>query len=113
MPNKSSRCYVDREGKRRPMTQDGDILGCRACDMQVDLLEPGRCRMALAVGTVDKFQVQEAEVVIVCMATSGAAGVCAAVHQGCSTVRTASTWHVARPLPVALLVASPELMAEG
>ena len=60
---------IDRNGRERPMTLD-DALVVAPYNMQVNLLRsilPGGAR----VGTVDKFQGQEAEVVIVSMTTSG------------------------------------------
>jgi superfamily I DNA and/or RNA helicase len=61
---------VDRNGKERPMTLR-DVLVVAPYNMQVNQLRtilPDGAR----VGTVDKFQGQEAEVVIVSMTTSGA-----------------------------------------
>ena len=60
--------YVDRKGRRHHMSPD-NILVVAPYNMQVNLLKqtlPADAR----VGTVDKFQGQEAEVVIVSMATS-------------------------------------------
>lgn len=60
--------YKDKRGKNRPVTVE-DILVVAPYNMQVNLLRrtlPAGAR----VGTVDKFQGQEAEVVIVSMATS-------------------------------------------
>lgn len=60
--------YRDRHGKEHPMTID-NILVVAPYNMQVNLLRrtlPEGAR----VGTVDKFQGQEAEAVIVSMATS-------------------------------------------
>ena len=60
--------YRDKKGEPHPLTLD-DILVVAPYNMQVNLLTkvlPEGCR----VGTVDKFQGQEAEVVIVSMATS-------------------------------------------
>jgi superfamily I DNA and/or RNA helicase len=61
---------IGRNGIERPMTLD-DVLIVAPYNMQVNLLRstlPNGAR----VGTVDKFQGQEAEVVLVSMATSGA-----------------------------------------
>ncbi len=63
-------CVVDRKGRERPMTLE-DVLVVAPYNLQVNLLRsvlPEGTR----VGTVDKFQGQEAEVVIVSMTTSGA-----------------------------------------
>src|SRR5204863_5690023 len=60
--------YVDREGVEHAMTPR-DILVVAPYNMQVNLLQrtlPEGAR----VGTVDKFQGQEAELVIVSMTTS-------------------------------------------
>lgn len=60
--------YRDKKGREHPITLN-DILVVAPYNMQVNLLRktlPERAR----VGTVDKFQGQEAEVVIVSMATS-------------------------------------------
>lgn len=60
--------YVDRKGARHPVTI-GDILVVAPYNLQVNLLQrrlPGGAR----VGTVDKFQGQEAQVVLVSMTTS-------------------------------------------
>ncbi len=60
--------YRDKKGAQHPLTLD-DILVVAPYNMQVNLLAkvlPEETR----VGTVDKFQGQEAEVVIVSMATS-------------------------------------------
>jgi predicted RecB family nuclease len=61
---------IGRDGRERPMTLD-DVLVVAPYNMQVNLLRsalPDGAR----VGTVDKFQGQEAEAVIVSMTTSGA-----------------------------------------
>ena len=61
---------IGRDGRKRPMTLD-DVLVVAPYNMQVNLLRaslPDGAR----VGTVDKFQGQEAEAVIVSMTTSGA-----------------------------------------
>jgi predicted RecB family nuclease len=62
--------YIDREGGRKPITLD-DILVVTPYNVQVNYLKsilPAGAR----VGTVDKFQGQEAQVVIISMVTSGA-----------------------------------------
>ena len=61
--------WVDRTGARRPITFE-DILVVAPYNVQVNLLRsmlPERAR----VGTVDKFQGQEAAVVLISMTTSG------------------------------------------
>ena len=60
--------YIDKQGTRRPMTLD-NILVVAPYNVQVNLLKsllPEGAR----VGTIDKFQGQEAEAVIVSMTTS-------------------------------------------
>lgn len=61
---------VDREGHERAMTL-ADVLVVAPYNMQVNLLR-ARLPDGSRVGTVDKFQGQEAEAVIVSMTTSGA-----------------------------------------
>lgn len=60
--------YTDRDGIQHPMTA-ADILVVAPYNMQVNLLQR-TLGDAARVGTVDKFQGQEAQVVIVSMATS-------------------------------------------
>jgi len=62
--------WIDRNGKEAPI-RSADILVVSPYNMQVDLLRrtlPNGAR----VGTVDKFQGQEAAVVLISMATSSA-----------------------------------------
>jgi uncharacterized protein len=65
-----SQRVIDRHGVERPLTPD-DVLVIAPYNMQVNLLRR-RLGAAARVGTVDRFQGQEAEVVLVSMATSGA-----------------------------------------
>jgi uncharacterized protein len=60
--------YRDKRGEVKPITLD-DILVVAPYNMQVNLLKRALPKGA-RVGTVDKFQGQEAEVVIVSMTTS-------------------------------------------
>ncbi len=60
--------WTDREGRVRPIGID-DILVVSPCNMQVNLLR-SRLPEGARVGTVDKFQGQEAAVVLISMATS-------------------------------------------
>ena len=60
--------WTDREGRRRPVTIE-DILVVSPYNMQVDLLRRS-LPVGARVGTVDKFQGQEAAAVLVSMATS-------------------------------------------
>ena len=98
--------YVDRKGKRHHMSPD-HILVVAPYNMQVNLLEatlPDGAR----VGTVDKFQGQEAEVVIVSMATSSGEYLPRFMEFLYSKNRLNVALSRARCL--ALLVASPALM---
>jgi uncharacterized protein len=60
--------YTDRDGAEHPMTPE-NILLVAPYNMQVNLLA-SRLPKGARVGTVDKFQGQEAELVIVSMTTS-------------------------------------------
>jgi uncharacterized protein len=62
--------WTDRDGKTRKLTLD-DILVVTPYNMQVAALET-RLPTGARIGTVDKFQGQEAPVVIVSMTTSSA-----------------------------------------
>lgn len=62
--------WMDRDGKTKKLTLD-DILLVTPYNMQVACLE-GRVPAGARIGTVDKFQGQEAPVVIVSMTTSSA-----------------------------------------
>jgi len=62
--------YVDKHGKEHPMRQE-NILVISPYNIQVNLLK-GRLPPGARVGTVDKFQGQEAEAVLISMATSDA-----------------------------------------
>src|SRR4029077_4453114 len=60
--------WVDREGRVHPIGVQ-DILVVSPYNMQVNLLQ-SRLPKGARVGTVDKFQGQEAAVVLISMATS-------------------------------------------
>src|SRR6185312_1419798 len=60
--------YVDREGVERPMTAD-NILVVAPYNAQVNLLK-SRLPQGARVGTIDKFQGQQADTVLVSMTTS-------------------------------------------
>jgi uncharacterized protein len=66
---KKGRGWVDAEGRRQPMTGE-DILVVAPYNAQVSLLAERLAGTGVQVGTVDKFQGQEAPVVIYSMATS-------------------------------------------
>ena len=98
--------YIDRNGKRHRLSPD-HILVVAPYNMQVNLLKqtlPAGSR----VGTVDKFQGQEAEVVLVSMATSSGEYLPRFMEFLYSKNRLNVALSRARCL--ALLVASPELM---
>lgn len=61
--------WIDREGVVRPLTKD-DILIVAPYNAHVALLEERLAASGVRVGTVDRFQGQEAPVVIYSMATS-------------------------------------------
>jgi len=97
---------VDRKGRERAMTMN-DVLVVAPYNMQVNLLRsvlPDGAR----VGTVDKFQGQEAEAVIVSMATSGADD----MPRDASFLLSRNRFNVAvsRARCLAVLVASPGLL---
>lgn len=99
--------YIDRNGRRHSISQD-NILIVAPYNMQVNLLKqtlPDGAR----VGTVDKFQGQEAEVVIVSMATSSGEYLPRFMEFLYSKNRLNVALSRARCL--ALLVSSPDLMA--
>ena len=97
---------TSRDGSERSMTLD-DVLIVAPYNMQVNLLRsvlPDGAR----VGTVDKFQGQEAEVVIVSMTTSGADD----MPRDASFLLSRNRFNVAisRARCLAVVVASPGLL---
>ncbi|MGA8157973.1 MAG: C-terminal helicase domain-containing protein [Rhodoplanes sp.] len=97
---------IGRDGRERTMTLD-DILLVAPYNMQVNLLRsilPDAAR----IGTVDKFQGQEAEAVIVSMTTSGADD----MPRDASFLLSRNRLNVAisRARCLAVLVASPGLL---
>jgi predicted RecB family nuclease len=97
--------YRDRDGVEHPMTAD-NILVVAPYNMQVNLLRktlPENAR----VGTVDKFQGQEAEVVIVSMTTSNGDSLPRNIEFLYSKNRLNVA--ISRARCLALLVASPAL----
>ncbi|MBW2519723.1 MAG: TM0106 family RecB-like putative nuclease [Deltaproteobacteria bacterium] len=99
--------YVDRNGQPHPMNAD-NILVVAPYNMQVNLLKdnlPGDAR----VGTVDKFQGQEAEAVIVSMATSS--GDYLPRHIEFLYSKNRINVALSRARCLAVLVANPRLMA--
>jgi uncharacterized protein len=99
--------FLDKEGTKHPLTLD-NILVVAPYNMQVNLLKknlPDGAR----VGTVDKFQGQEAEVVIVSMATSSGEY----LPRFISFLYSKNRLNVAisRAKCLSLLIANPALMA--
>jgi superfamily I DNA and/or RNA helicase len=97
---------IDRNGRERAITLD-DVLVVAPYNMQVNLLRsclPDGAR----VGTVDKFQGQEAEAVIVSMTTSGADD----MPRDASFLLSRNRFNVAisRARCLAVIVASPALL---
>ena len=98
--------YRDREGVDHAMTMD-DILVLSPWNMQVNLLRRV-LPVGARVGTVDKFQVQEAPVVIVSMATSSAEELPRDIEFLFS--RNRLNVSLSRAKSLAILVASPDLL---
>lgn len=99
--------YRDRNGNEHALTID-NLLVVAPYNMQVNLLRkmlPAGAR----VGTVDKFQGQEAEVVIVSMTTSN--GDSLPRHLGFLYSKNRLNVAISRAKCLALLVANPALMA--
>ncbi|MBS0380749.1 MAG: TM0106 family RecB-like putative nuclease [Proteobacteria bacterium] len=97
--------WLEKAGQERPLTAD-DILIVSPYNMQVNLLQellPGA-----RVGTVDKFQGQEAAVVIVSMTASSAED----VPRGMEFLYSRNRLNVAisRAKSLAIVVASPRLL---
>jgi hypothetical protein len=101
-----SQRVVDRRGRERAMSLD-DVLVVAPYNMQVNLLR-SRLPEGARVGTVDKFQGQEAEAVIVSMATSGADD----MPRDAAFLLSRNRFNVAisRARCLAILVASPGLL---
>ena len=98
--------FVDRNGVEKPMGAD-NILVVAPYNMQVNLLKrvlPYGAR----VGTVDKFQGQEAEAVIISMATSSGDY----LPRNIEFLYSRNRFNVAvsRARSLAVLVASPKLL---
>jgi uncharacterized protein len=98
--------FVDRKGVEKPMGAD-NILVVAPYNMQVNLLKrvlPAGAR----VGTVDKFQGQEAEAVIISMATSSGEY----LPRNIEFLYSKNRFNVAvsRARSLAILVASPKLL---
>lgn len=107
LDNLLTQSYRDKAGNVRPLTLD-NILIVAPYNMQVNRLKrhlPAGAR----VGTVDKFQGQEAEVVLVSMATSDADTMPRNIEFLFSKNRLNVA--ISRAKSLAVMVASPELMA--
>jgi uncharacterized protein len=98
--------YVDRRGVRHPLTLD-DILVVAPYNAQVRCLK-ARLPDGARVGTVDKFQGQEAPVVLFSMASSSGDD----VSRGMSFLFSRNRLNVAvsRAQAVAVVVCSPQLL---
>ena len=98
--------WIESVGKERPLTVD-DILVVSPYNMQVNLLQ-GVLPDGARVGTVDKFQGQEAPVVIVSMTASSAAD----VPRGMEFLYSRNRLNVAisRAKSLSIIVASPLLL---
>jgi predicted RecB family nuclease len=98
--------WIEKEGTVRPVTID-DILVVSPYNMQVNLLQ-SRLPPGARVGTVDKFQGQEAAVVIVSMTASSAED----VPRGMEFLYSRNRLNVAvsRAKSLAVIVASPRLL---
>jgi uncharacterized protein len=97
---------IDRNGRERAMILD-DVLVVAPYNMQVNLLRSSLPNGA-RVGTVDKFQGQEAEAVIVSMTTSGSDD----MPRDASFLLSRNRLNVAisRARCLAVLIASPGLL---
>ncbi|MBP8699233.1 MAG: TM0106 family RecB-like putative nuclease [Syntrophorhabdaceae bacterium] len=99
--------YIDKDGVKNPLTED-NILVVAPYNMQVNLLKKTLHKKA-RVGTVDKFQGQEAEVVIVSMATSS--GDYMPRHIEFLYSKNRLNVALSRAKCLAMLVANPALMS--
>jgi len=99
-------CWTDREGRVRPIGAD-DILVVSPYNMQVNLLR-SRLPAGARVGTVDKFQGQEAAVVLISMATSSSDDLPRQIEFLYS--RNRLNVAISRARCLAVIVASPRLL---
>jgi uncharacterized protein len=99
--------YVDRQGHEHPMGSE-NVLVVAPYNMQVNLLKE-KLPAGARVGTVDKFQGQQAEAVIVSMATSS--GDDLPRHMEFLYSKNRLNVALSRARCLALLVANPKLMA--
>ena len=98
--------WIDESGKSQPLTA-ADILVVAPYNAQVSRLTDALGARGVRVGTVDKFQGQEAPVVIYSMATSRPEG----APRGMEFLYSPNRLNVAtsRARCVAILIASPRL----
>jgi superfamily I DNA and/or RNA helicase len=99
--------YIDDAGQQQPITAQ-NILVVSPYNMQVNLLKQ-RLGPEARVGTVDKFQGQEAEVVIISMATSSGEEMPRNIDFLFSKNRLNVA--ISRAKCLAILVANPELLS--
>ena len=99
--------YIDRTGKQHPITVN-DILVVAPYNMQVNLLKETLPQGA-RVGTVDRFQGQEAAVVIVSMTTSSGDDLPRDI--GFLFSKNRLNVAISRAKCLAIVVASPKLLA--
>jgi uncharacterized protein len=98
--------WTDREGRVRPIGID-DILVVSPYNMQVNLLR-SRLPEGARVGTVDRFQGQEAAVVLISMATSSGDDLPRQIEFLYS--RNRLNVAISRARCLAVIVASPRLL---
>ncbi len=101
------RKYRDSKGRIQPLTPD-NILVVSPYNMQVNLLRQ-HLGAAARVGTVDKFQGQEAEIVLVSMATSSPEEIVRGIDFLYSQNRLNVS--LSRAKTLAILVLSPDLLS--
>ena len=101
------RNYRDSKGQTYPLTPD-NILVVSPYNMQVNLLKQ-KLGAAARVGTVDKFQGQEAEIVLVSMATSSPDEIVRGIDFLYSQNRLNVS--LSRAKTLAILVLSPDLLS--
>jgi predicted RecB family nuclease len=99
-------CWTDREGRTRPVGVE-DIVVVSPYNMQVNLLR-SRLPEGARVGTVDRFQGQEAAVVLISMATSSGDD----LHRQIEFLFSGNRLNVAvsRARCLAVIVVSPRLL---
>jgi uncharacterized protein len=99
--------YIDDDGRHQPITEQ-NILVVSPYNMQVNLLKQ-RLGLEARVGTVDKFQGQEAEVVIISMATSSGEDIPRNIDFLFSKNRLNVA--ISRAKCLAIIIANPDLLS--